>query len=91
MDINSAPNIYVDAMFMIYRIGFDFLKRKYSGPWHVDKDNERMIRLHKFVDIGKIDSYTDNYVIFYAQKQDYKNRINVFLKKNFGYIQDLYE
>ena len=41
-----------------------------------------MIKLHKFVDIGKIASYTDDYVIFYAQKQDYKNRIKITLVPN---------
>ena len=91
MDIQSSPNIYLDAMFMIYRIGFEFLKRKYSGPWMVDKKNKRMISLHKVINIGKIDSFDDNYVIFYAYREDYQNNINVFLKKNFGEIQDLYK
>lgn len=89
MDVNSSPNIYVDAMFMIYRIGFEFLKRDYSGPWLVDNNNTRMIGLHNFIGIGKITSQNDDYVVFHADRDDHLKRIKYFTSRRFGNIKDL--
>ena len=89
MDINSSPNIYIDAMFMIYRIGFEILKKDSSGPWQVDKKNKRMLDLHKFVGIGKVSHHENDYVILYAKKSDFQKRIDYFKKKKFGKIDDL--
>ncbi len=85
----AAPNIYVDAMFMIYRIGFEFLDRKISGPWTVDKDNARMIKLHQLVNIGKISEIGEKYCVLYARQEDYYKNIDKFLKMNFGKLGDL--
>ncbi len=86
---SAAPNVYVDAMFMIFRIGFDFLDRKISGPWTVDKENARMIKLHQLVDIGKISGTDDKYCILYAKQEDYYKNIDKFLKMKFGVLGGL--
>lgn len=85
----APPNIYIDAMFMIFRIGFDLLDRKISGPWMVDKENSRMIKLHQLVNIGKISEMGDKYCVLYAKQSDYYKNIDKFLKMKFGALEGL--
>ena len=89
MDKNANPNVYLDAMFMCYRIGFDFLGKKSSGPWTVDKGNTRMIQLHKLVNIGKVTGEKGQFCVLHAKKADYHNRCGGFLKMGFGKLGGL--
>lgn len=86
---DASPNIYTDAMFMILRMGFEYLERPISGPWTVDVENERMIKLHKLVNIGKVSEITDKYYILYAKQEDYKKNIGKFLNMKFGALGGL--
>jgi len=86
---DASPNIYTDAMFMILRMGFEYLERPISGPWTVDVENERMIKLHKLVNIGKVSEITDKYYILYAKQEDYKKNIGNFLNMKFGALGGL--
>jgi len=86
---NCAPNIYLDAMFMIFKMGFDFLDRKISGPWYVDSRNTRMIKFHQKIGIAKLVKKDDFFNIFEAHSQDYFSKVKKYERLNFGIIKNL--
>jgi len=89
MRTDSAPNIYIDAMFIIMKIGFDFLNKKYSGPWLVDSKNERMIKFHLAIGIAKLLEKNNDYHVFHASRDDYYKKVAKFEKLGFGKITNL--
>ena len=86
---NCAPNIYMDAMFMCFKMGFDLLGRKFSGPWFVDSRNTRMIKFHQKIGIAKLVKQDEVFNIFEAHSKDYFSRVKRFEKLNFGVIKNL--
>ena len=89
MTESVTPNVYLDAMFMCYRIGFEYLEFEKSGPWRVQKNNKRMLKLHKIVGIGSIKSENDTCKILYADKETFNKRYEHFSKLGFGKLQNL--
>jgi hypothetical protein len=85
----SSPNVAIDAMIMIYRIGFDFLDRDFCGPWEVDKNFTKMVKIHNFIKMAKIVGEQDKYYLFSVKKIDYQNNINKFLKMGYGVLGGL--
>ena len=86
---NCAPNIYLDAMFMIFKMGFDFLDRQISGPWYVDSRNTRMIEFHHKIGIAKLVNKDEHFNIFEAHSKDYFSKVKRFEKLNLGIIKNL--
>lgn len=86
---NSSPNIAIDSMFMIYRIGFEFLNKKVCGPWNVDKNFTKMIKIHDFIKIAKMLDSNEKYFLFSANINDYKNNIERFKKMNYAKLTNL--
>lgn len=85
----SSPNLALDAMLMVYRIGFEFLKRDTCGPWIVDKDFSKMIKIHNFIKMAKITGEDEKYFFFAVQKTDYFDNVNKFLKMGYGGLEGL--
>ncbi|OFW95400.1 MAG: hypothetical protein A2887_06720 [Alphaproteobacteria bacterium RIFCSPLOWO2_01_FULL_40_26] len=86
---NSSPNVPLDAMLMVYRIGFEFLEREICGPWNVDRDFVRMIRIHDFIKMAKIVGEHGKYFLFVIKRSDYQNNINKFLKMGYAKLAPL--
>jgi hypothetical protein len=86
---NCAPNIYMDAMFMCFKMGFDLLGRKFSGPWYVDSRNKRMIKFHEKIGIAKLVNQDKLFHTFEAHSEDYFSKVKRFEKLNFGIIKNL--
>ena len=86
---NCSPNIYIDAMFMCFKMGFDLLGRKFSGPWYVDSRNIRMIKFHQKFGIAKLVNNDIFFHTFEAHSEDYFSNVKRFEKLNFGNIKNL--
>lgn len=86
---NSSPNIAIDSMLMIYRIGFEFLNKKVCGPWEVDKNFIKMIKIHNFIKIAKMSDSNEKYFLFSVNIDDYKNNIERFKKMNYAKLTNL--
>jgi len=86
---NCSPNIYIDAMFMCFKMGFDLLGRKFSGPWLVDSENIRMINFHQRIGIAKLVKKDKFFHTFEAHSSDYFSNVKRFEKLNFGLIKNL--
>jgi len=85
----TSPNMPLDAMLMVYRIGFELLKREICGPWEVDKDFAKMIKIHNFIKMAKIVGEKEKYFFFSVKKSDYLENINKFLKMGYGGLSNL--
>ena len=86
---NSAPNIYIDAMFMCFKMGFEFLKREYSGPWLVKNTNLRMIKFHQKIGIAKLIKKDNFFHYFQATNIDYFSRVEKYERLNLGIIKNI--
>lgn len=85
----SSPNMPLDAMMMIYRIGFEVLGREICGPWEVDKDFAKMIKIHNFIQMAKIVGENEKYHLFSIKKSDYFSNVKKFLKMGYGGLEGL--
>lgn len=80
----SSPNMPLDAMMMVYRIGFEFLGREICGSWEVDKEFAKMIKIHNFIQMAKIVGENEKYHLFSIKKSDYFSNIKKFLGMGYG-------
>ncbi len=85
----TSPNMPLDAMLMIYRIGFEFLSCEKCGPWEVDKEFVKMMKIHNLIKMAKIVDENEKYYLVAVQKSDYENNINKFLKMSYGRLEGL--
>lgn len=86
---NCSPNIYIDAMFICFKLGFDFLGRDFSGPWLVKNENIRMIKFHEKIGIAKIVNKDEDFHYFEAKSNDYFNNVKKYEKIKIGLINNL--
>lgn len=86
---DSSPNMPIDAMLMIYRIGFEFLGRKFCGPWDVDKEFAKMIKIHKIINMAKVVGDNGKYHLFAVKDTDYFANIDKFLRMNYAKLGGL--
>ena len=89
MHINANPQIYLDAYFMVLRLGFEVLKKKYSGLWTVDNSNHRMIKLHQKIGIAKTIEVNNKYNILEAHDYDFFDKFPNFERLNFGKLKNI--
>ena len=85
----TSPNTPLDAMLMVYRIGFEFLEKESCGPWIVDKKFSKMIKIHDFIKMAKAVGEEGEYYWFAVQRSDYENNINRFLKMSYAKLGGL--
>jgi hypothetical protein len=87
MFLNCPPNLYLDAYFLCLRLGFDIFEKDYSGPWSVDKNNKRMLSIHKRIGIAEITGEDEDYIYLIADKKKYDMKIGDFMKLGFGIME----
>ncbi len=85
----ASPNMPLDAMLMVYRIGFEFLNRKICGQWEVDRDFSKMIKIHSFIKMAKIVDENEKYFLYSVQDSDYFANASKFLKMGYGGLEGL--
>lgn len=83
------PNIVIDAILMIYRIGFDFLNRNICGKWEVDKNFIKMIKINKIMNMAKIVGENEKYFLFEVKKFDFVENYPRYKKMGFGFLGNL--
>lgn len=83
------PNIVIDAILMIYRIGFDFLDRNICGKWEVDKNFIKMIKINKIMNMAKIVGENEKYFLFEVKKFDFVENYPRYKKMGFGFLGNL--
>ncbi len=86
---DSSPNMPLDAMMMVYRIGFEFLECESCGPWEVDKNFTKMTKIHDFIKMAKNVGDEGKYYLFAVQKPDYEANIARFLKMSYAKLWGL--
>jgi len=74
---------------MVLRLGFEVLKKKYSGLWTVDNDNIRMIKLHQKIGIAKTVEVNSKYNVLEANDYDFFEKFPTFEKLNFGKLKNI--
>lgn len=89
LDKTSSPNLFVDLMLMIFKIGFDYLERDICGPWKVSKEFKKMMKIHEFIGMTEIMTENENFYELIVRKERYLERANYFKRKNLGLIKNL--
>ena len=89
LDKSSSPNLFIDVMLMIYRIGFDFLGRDLCGPWKVKKGFQKMMKIHEIIGMVDIINENEDHYEISVQKEKYREKIDYYLARGLGSIQNL--
>ncbi len=90
---DSAPTTGLDACLSIYSLTFDVLKKEYLGPWIVKKNNEKMMKIHHYmniVDILNKDKDEDCFILE-VKKKKYLKQKKTFNDLRLGVIKSFYE
>ena len=89
LDKKSSPNLFLDLMLMIYRIGFDFLGREVCGPWRVRKDFKKMMKIHSLIGMAEIAHEDEEFYHVHVKKQNFQEKIVYFSHKHIGTLLNL--
>lgn len=89
LDKSSSPNLFLDLMLMIFKIGFDYLDRDVCGPWKVKKQFKKMMRIHEIVGMTETIMESEDFYEVLVKKENYKRKIDGFNRKNLGIITNL--
>jgi len=87
----SEPTTGLDACLSIYSLTFDILKKKYLGPWIVTKENEKMMKIHHYMNIVDILKENENNFILEVKKEKYLRQKKAFNNVKLGIINSYYE
>jgi len=89
LDKSSSPNLFIDLMLMIFKIGFDYLDRDICGPWKVKKEFKKMMKIHEIIGMAEILTENEDFYAVIVRKDRYKEKANYFKRKNLGIIKNL--
>lgn len=89
LDKSSSPNLFLDLMLVIFKIGFDYLDRDVCGPWKVKKQFKKMMRIHEIVGMTETIMESEDFYEVLVKKENYKSKIDGFNRKNIGIITNL--
>lgn len=85
----TTPNTPIDAMLMVYRIGFEYLGRTICGPWEVDREFTKMIKIHTLLNMARVVDNNEKYFFYAVNSKDYFNNISKYLKMNYANLGGL--
>lgn len=77
----------LDVIFSIYTLVFKILKNDFLGPWLVRKENNAMMKIHKFMDIVTILEETSENYKLEVKKNNFLVRDEYFFKLGFGRLK----
>ncbi|MHC8733884.1 hypothetical protein ACYVU7_11800 [Arenicellales bacterium IMCC56312] len=80
---DATPILGIDAMMAIYSLGFDFLKRNRCGPWEVDKNHSRMMKIHELLGIADTCGATGSHFLIQVKAINY-HRLKGIVRSRFG-------
>ena len=89
-DEDSNPNCFLDTMLMNYRIGFEYLRKKNCGPWEVDRNYNKMMKIHEILKMAKVVDQNEKYFFVNVNHVDYFKNINTYRKMKFGELGGLF-
>lgn len=88
---DAEPTTGLDACLSIYALTFDILKKKFLGPWIVTKDNQKMMKIHNYMNIIDILKENKNYFTLEVKKDKYLKQKKAFNNIKLGIIKSYYE
>ena len=83
---NASPGVAIDAIFLIYKIGFQLLGKTVCGPWAVQKENSRVNRLHQLMLIAEKVSEDNEHFYYRVSGESFVERQKYFESRGFGKI-----
>lgn len=86
---SASPNLAIDTMLTIYKIGFELLCKDICGPWEVDKNFVKMMKIHNLIGMAKIIDQDDVYYYVSVKKEDYFDKINSFSTMGYSNIGNI--
>lgn len=77
----------LDVIFTIYTLVFNILKKDFLGPWLVRKENNAMMKIHKFMDIVTILEETSENYKLEVKKDNFLAKEKHFHKLGLGKLK----
>ena len=87
LDKSSSPNLFIDLMLIIYKVGFDILARETCGPWKVKKEFKKMMKIHKIIGMTEVLKEDNNFYELIVKKENYTQKIDYYNKRGLGCIK----
>lgn len=86
LDKSSSPNLFIDLMLIIYKVGFDILAREKCGPWKVKKEFKKMMKIHEIIGMTEVLKEDNNFYELIVKKENYTQKIDYYNKRGLGCI-----
>ena len=86
LDKSSSPNLFIDLMLIIYKIGFEYFEREICGPWKVDKKFKKMMKIHSIIGMTEIIKEDDIFYELVVKKSSYLKKVSYYNKRGLGNI-----
>jgi hypothetical protein len=77
----------LDVILTVYTLAFKILKNDHLGPWLVRKQNNAMMKIHKFMDIVTILEETNENYKLEVDKDNFFAKYEYFKKLGFGKLK----
>lgn len=81
------PNITLNVIFSIYQLCFEVLERDIFGPFPVNKNNTRVIKLHRLMPLSRETLMENDFVEFKITRESFENKRAFFIKLGFGILE----
>lgn len=78
--------VAIDTFCLIYRAGFEILKRKLCSPFIVPKLNKRVIKLHEMMGMADRIGQDGDYWLYQVTEEKYKSGIGRMSRLGFGVV-----
>ena len=83
----SPPFMPIDAIFIMYEIGFIKFNKDICGPWMVPREGKKIYNLHKKMDIATEVMANEKFYYFVVTKDRFLERREYFKSLGFGLIK----
>ncbi len=81
---DCTPILPIDVMISIYQIGFEYLDKEKIGPWCVNKEHKKMMKIHEKCNMYCHEFEDNNYFWISVKKTDYFDNVSKFKKMGLG-------
>ncbi len=87
----ASPQVGVDICQSVYALAFDLLDRRYCGPWIINKNFHKMIRIHALMKMAKPISEDGEFYNYQVDRSDYEAQAAKFRAMSFGKVKGLHD